>query len=80
MEDLLKLKLMFILSSIVVKKDTEKLKSFIKICANHVEDSDFSKIFRKCLIATENQKCGKESCSDWLVNNLFYFYKTNLED
>ncbi len=80
MTDLLRLKLILILCSIVVNKDELKLKDFIKVCSRHVTDSDFNKIMRKSLKILETQKCGTDSCSDWLMNNLFDLYKNNEDD
>lgn len=80
MTDLLRLKLILILCSIVVNKDIEKLKGFVKICSRHVTDPDFNKIMRKALKILETQKCGADSCPDWLMNNLFDLYKSTEED
>lgn len=80
MTDILRLKLILILCSIVVNKDQLKLKEFIKVCSRHVTDSDFNKIMRKSLKILETQKCGADSCSDWLMNNLFELYKNNEDD
>ncbi len=80
MTDLLRLKLILILCSIVVNKDKEKLKEFVKICSRHVTDPDFNKIMRKSLKILETQRCGSESCPDWLMNHLFDLYKSTEED
>ncbi len=80
MTDELRLRLILILCSIVVHKDDSELKGFVKVCSHHVTDSDFNKIMRKSLKILEFQKCGSESCPDWLMNNLFDLYKNDPED
>jgi len=80
MTDELRLRLILILCSVSVSQDAIRLKEFVKICSHYVTDSDFNKIMRKALKILELQKCGRESCPDWLMNNLFQLYKTNPED
>ena len=80
MTDELRLKLILILCSITAKQDSIRLKEFVKVCSYYVTDNDFNKIMRKSLKILETQKCGIESCTDWLMNNLFELYKNNLED
>ena len=80
MTDELRLRLILILCSIVVNKDDSELKGFVKVCSHHVTDSDLNKIMRKSLKILELQKCGVESCPDWLMNNLFDLYKNDPED
>ena len=80
MTDVLRLKLIFILCSVVTQKDPEKLKEFVKVCSHYVTDSDFNKIMRKSLKILEHQKCGSESCPDWLMNSLFDLYKSTDKD
>ena len=80
MTDELRLKLILILCSVTVDQNHAQLKEFVKICSRYVTDSDFNKIMRKSLKILEIQKCGRTSCPDWLMNNLFDLYKTNPED
>jgi hypothetical protein len=80
MTDELRLKLILILCSITAKQDSIRLKEFVKVCSHHVTDSDFNKVMRKALKILETQKCGSESCPDWLMNNLFELYRNNAED
>lgn len=80
MTDELRLRLILILCSIVIRKNNSQLKEFVQVCSHHVTDSDFNKIMRKSLKILEHQKCGSESCPDWLMNNLFDLYKNNSED
>jgi hypothetical protein len=35
---------------------------------------------RKALKILDIQKCGSESCPDWLMNNLFELYRNSTED
>lgn len=80
MTDELRLKLILILCSITVKQNISELKEFIQVCSYYVTDSDFNKIMRKALKILEGQRCGVESCPDWLMNNLFELYRNNQED
>jgi hypothetical protein len=80
MTDELRLKLILILCSITVKQDQIRLKEFVQVCSYYVTDTDFNKIMRKALKILELQKCGVDSCPDWLMNNLFELYRNNLED
>ena len=80
MTDELRLKLILILCSITVKQDQVRLKEFVQVCSYHVTDIDFNKIMRKALKILETQKCGTESCPDWLMNNLFELYRNNTDD
>ena len=80
MTDELRLKLILILCSITATQDTIRLKEFVKVCSLHVTDSDFNKIMRKALKILDTQKCGVDSCPDWLMNNLFELYRSNAED
>lgn len=80
MTDELRLKLILILCSITAQQDQIRLKEFVKVCSHHVTDSDFNKVMRKALKILDTQKCGAESCPDWLMNNLFELYRNNIED
>jgi Ca2+-binding EF-hand superfamily protein len=80
MTDELRLKLILILCSITAKQDQVRLKEFVQVCSYHVTDTDFNKIMRKALKILDTQKCGSESCPDWLMNNLFDLYKNSSED
>lgn len=80
MTDELRLKLILILCSVTVNKDHARLRELVQVCSYYVTDNDFNKIMRKSLKILETQKCGVESCTDWLMNNLFELYKNNLED
>lgn len=80
MTDELRLKLILILCSITVKQDQTRLKEFVQVCSHYVTDTDFNKIMRKALKILEMQKCGAESCPDWLMNNLFELYRNNPQD
>lgn len=70
------LKLIFILCSICLKEDVSELQLFVKVGARHVETNDFNKILRKAMKILEGRRCGASSCPDWLMNELFYLYKT----
>jgi hypothetical protein len=80
MTDELRLKLILILCSVTVDKNQSRLRELVQVCSYYVTDNDFNKIMRKSLKILETQKCGIESCTDWLMNNLFELYKNNLED
>ena len=75
MTDSEKLKLIVILCSICMKQDVVELKAFVKVNARYVDTNDFNKILRKSMKLMENKRCGTASCPDWLMNELFYFYK-----
>ena len=75
MTDSEKLKLILILCSICMKQDVVELKAFVKVNARYVDTNDFNKILRKSMKLMENKRCGTTSCPDWLMIELFYFYK-----
>ena len=80
MTDELRLKLILILCSIATQQDQIRLKEFVLVCSYHVTDVDFNKIMRKSLKILDIQKCGSDSCPDWLMNNLFELYRNSAED
>lgn len=77
MDDSEKLKLIFILCNICLEADSVELKAFVRVGSRHVETTDFNKIMRKSMKILEDRRCGHISCSDWLMNELFSFYKTD---
>lgn len=78
MTDSEKLKLTLILCSICLKQDVLELKTFVSVSARHVETNDFNKLLRKAIKILETKRCGKVSCPDWLMNELFGFYKLDM--
>ena len=78
MNDSEKLKFILILCSICLKEDLIELKSFVKVCSRHMETEDFNKVLRKSMKHLEDKRCGSVSCPDWLMGNLFSFYKLDL--
>lgn len=75
MSDSEKLILMLILCDICIKQDDLELRSFVKVCSRHVDTNDFNKILRKSMKILDGRRCGHQSCPDWLMNELFVFYK-----
>lgn len=78
MTDSDRLRLILILCSICIHQNQSELKSFIKVCARHVDTGDFNKILRKSMKILEFKRCGTNSCPDWLMNELFLLYKKDL--
>lgn len=78
MTDSEKLKLTLILCSICLKQDVSELKTFVGVSARYVETNDFNKLLRKTIKILETKRCGKISCPDWLMNELFRFYKIDM--
>jgi hypothetical protein len=80
MTDELRLRLILILCSIAINKNYAGLRDLVQVCSYFVTDNDFNKIMRKSLKILESQKCGTESCTDWLMNSLFELYKNDSKD
>lgn len=78
MTDSERLKLIFILCSICLRRDILELKAFISVNARYVDTADFNKILRKSMKILELRRCGTMSCPDWLMNELFQLYKIDV--
>lgn len=64
-----------ILYSITLSSDYIELKRYVAVMSRIVETESFNKILRKTMKMLEGEICGKETCNDWLVNQLFSLYK-----
>lgn len=63
------------LYSISIAQDVPELKRFVSAMSRLVENDMFNKVLRKTMKILDTERCGKEACTDWLVNQLFTLYK-----
>lgn len=75
MDDEKILKLILVLCTISIDQDSRRLTKFVTTNSIYVTTEDFNKILRKSMKILEPRTCGRTSCCDWLVNELFKLYK-----